>query len=168
VTADELFDRAFVIVVGIEGKLSTDPRDPGNWRGGKLVGTKYGVAAAYHPGVDVPSLTLEDAKRIHLAEYWRPAGCYLMPPRAALCAYDCAINQGPGEAVELMQEACGIFPDGKIGPLTRASFSAITSTQLARFMAERAERYTRTRGFSINGDGWFDRLFTVALAELEA
>ncbi len=41
-----------------EGGLSLDPKDPGNWTGGKvglgkLLGTKYGIAAASHPGLDV-------------------------------------------------------------------------------------------------------------------
>jgi lysozyme family protein len=161
-----LFDAAFSIVVGVEGGLSTDPRDPGNWRDVELVGTKYGVAAAYHPGVDVRALTLEGAKAIHLAEYWRPCGADVMPARAALCAYDAAINQGVPTAVRLMQSACGLVADGEIGLASRSAFAKIGAEQLGRFMTARALRYARTKGFDIDGAGWIGRLFTAVLAPL--
>jgi lysozyme family protein len=163
-----LFEQCFAIVVGIEGRLSLDPRDPGNWCNGKLVGTKYGVAAKYHPGVDIPNLSLEGAHGIHLAEYWRPAGCDLLPPRAALCAYDGAVNQGVPETIELLQQATGQAVDGALGPHTRAAFAAFTLPQLQRFMGLRALRYAHTRNFEVDGLGWLTRLFTVSLAPLVA
>lgn len=163
-----LYDQCFAIVVGLEGKLSIDPRDPGNWRGNTLVGTKYGVCARDNPDVDILNLTLEDAKAIHKARSWAPAGCDLLPAKAALCAFDCSVNQGWPTAVRLMQTACGIGADGELGPQTRATWPRVTTVQLARFMGLRAVRYVHTKGFDVDGDGWETRLFTVALAELTA
>ncbi len=152
------FDQAFTIVVGIEGKLSLDPNDPGNYRDGKLVGTKYGITARDHPDVDIPNLTLVDAKAIHQEEYWTPAGCDLLPLRAAVCAYDCAINQGAEVAVKLFQRALDIPPDGVLGPQSRAAFPQCKDPHTARFMGLRALRYAVTKNFEIDGSSWMTRL----------
>jgi lysozyme family protein len=48
------FDAAFIRLIDHEGAYSADPRDPGNWTGGRvnagqLKGTKYGIAANIGP-----------------------------------------------------------------------------------------------------------------------
>jgi len=166
-----LFDQCFSIVVGIEGVLSLDPNDPGNWSGGHigvgtLIGTKYGVAAAYHPGLDIPNLTLAEAEEIHLQGYWSPAGCVFLPDRAALVAYDCAVNQGVEVSITLFQKACGITADGVVGAATKQAFGSVTPYHIAHFLALRAERYVTLKGFAADGDGWLSRLFTVSLAPI--
>ena len=166
-TEMSLFDQAFAIVVGAEGKLSIDPNDPGNYRDGMLVGTKYGIDAASHPGVDIINLTIDQAKAIHLAQYWTPAGCSFLLPRGAVCLYDCAINQGLSTATRLMQRAVGVPPDGIIGIETQAAFGKATSVHIARFMGLRAVRYANTLNFSADGEGWMRRMFTVVLAPLQ-
>ncbi len=163
-----LFEACFAIVVGIEGVLSLDPKDPGNYSGGQLIGTKYGVSAAANPGIDIPNLTLDGAQAIHLARYWTPAGCDLLPPRAALCAYDAAINEGVGTAIKLMQRALGVPPDGVLGPRTAAAYGQCKPAHIARFLALRGLRYASEANFDIDGASWFDRLFVVCLADLPA
>lgn len=167
-----LFLLCFPIVVGTEGLLSTDPTDKGNWSGGEvgsgtLIGTKYGVAAAYHPGVDIKNLSLPDAELIHFDEYWSPACCEATPlARAALCLYDCAVNQGVGTAVKLMQQAIGVPVDGAVGPQTLAAMHLMKPEHIARFMALRAVRYASTQGAATQEEGWMDRLFTISLTSL--
>ena len=51
--------------------LSRTRADPGNWTGnrvgvGQLKGTKWGVAAGSHPGLDIAALTSEEACKICL------------------------------------------------------------------------------------------------------
>ena len=67
------FDLAFTRLIGNEGVLSMDPKDSGNWTGGKiglgkLKGSKYGISAASYPMVDIANLTLEGAKAIYLRD----------------------------------------------------------------------------------------------------
>ena len=93
-----------------EGGLSTDRKDPGNWTGGKvgngkLLGTKYGIAAASHPGLEIRHLTLAQACDI----YWRE---YVIAPRfdrldlaLLLVAFDAGVNCGPGRAASWLKEA---------------------------------------------------------------
>ena len=70
-----------------EGGLSLDRRDTGNWTGGKvglgrLVGTKYGIAASAHPMLDIRGLTLDGAGRDLLARL-RGAAWVRRPAAAA-------------------------------------------------------------------------------------
>ncbi|RYC28946.1 hypothetical protein D3273_26555 [Lichenibacterium minor] len=53
-TEDEFRRAVLPFTLHHEGGSSVDPRDPGNWTGGKrgrgkLVGTKYGIPASSHP-----------------------------------------------------------------------------------------------------------------------
>lgn len=91
------------IEFAIEQGYSNDPHDPGNWTGGavghgELRGTKYGIAAADHPQLDIKNLTEQQAADILRSGYWNVAGCSGAGRGLDLCAFDAAINCGPGHA----------------------------------------------------------------------
>lgn len=79
------FDKAFEIVVGIEGGLSNDPADTGGV-------TKYGISSKWHPNVDVPNLTLDQAKDIYRKEYWHAFGCGDFRYPLDVYIFDTAVN----------------------------------------------------------------------------
>lgn len=162
------FDQAFALVVGIEGGYSTDPRDPGNWTGGKrgtgvLKGTKYGISAAAYPNVNIANLTLDGAKALYQPDYWQVCACDQLPWPLALFVFDCAVNQGQQRAKITLQQALDVTVDGSIGPVTLAAARAADAEHVALFMAGRALSYTHDAGFVIAGRGWFKRLFLLAL-----
>lgn len=69
------FESALEKTLHIEGGLSLDPADNGNWTGGargegELMGTKHGISAAQYPNEDIPNLTLSQAKAIYKRDYW--------------------------------------------------------------------------------------------------
>lgn len=64
----ENFNKAFKITVGLEGRYSNDPDDPGGE-------TKFGISKRYNPNIDIKNLTLDQAKLIYLNKYWLLAGC---------------------------------------------------------------------------------------------
>lgn len=78
------FDKAFEITIGLEGKPTNDPRDPGGY-------TIWGLASKYNPGVN-PATTLEQAKEIYLKKYWIPAGCDDAPRPMDVCLFDSQVN----------------------------------------------------------------------------
>jgi len=80
----ESFDRAFQITIGLEGKPSWDPRDPGGF-------TIWGLSSRYNPGVN-PSTTLAQAKAIYLERYWTPAGCDAVPWPMDCVLFDSQVN----------------------------------------------------------------------------
>lgn len=164
------FDRAFALVVGVEGGYSTDPTDPGNWTGGaqgvgELKGTKYGISAKAYPDVDIENLTLDGAKAIYEPDYWNAVHGDDLPMPLAVLVFDCAVNQGQGTARVTLQHALGVAADGVIGPATLTAAEHSSLWHAARFMSLRALRYTQSPLFARDGEGWFNRLFTVALQQ---
>ncbi len=123
------FDKAMNIIIdkNHEGGFQKNPRDPGNWRGDKLVGTKFGIAAAYHPDVDIENLTIEEAKAILKEEYWDESICERLPDGLANAYFDTIINMGVSGGAKVLQRAInsviattedGIVVDGITGPQT--------------------------------------------------
>ena len=107
---------AFAKLIGHEGGLSLDPRDRGNWTGGRrdwgeLKGTKYGISAHAFPDLDIKSLTLEQARQIYRDKYWSAACCDMLPDPLKFPVFDLAVNSGPGRAARLLQRAVGAEED---------------------------------------------------------
>lgn len=152
------FDRAFDIVVALEGGLSDDPADPGGL-------TKFGISHQGFTNLDIAKLTMDQAKRLYLEHYWFPAKCDRLPWPLALLVFDAAVNQGAYAAAVLLQKALGVRQDGAIGPRTLAAAVRADQRELcALFLADRALRYTGTRNFDRFGRGWLKRLFRLAAA----
>lgn len=166
------FDQAFEIIVGLEGKFTRDPRDSGNWTGGKidegeLRGTKFGISAAAYPHLDIEHLTLNQAKQIYLEDYWMRVRAHELPDILKLAVFDCAINQGVGALVLVLQHAARVKRDGDFGPQTLSACWAAPKRTLIRLLTKRAKRYMLHAKFDLYGDGWLNRLFEIALATEE-
>jgi len=162
-----VFDQCFAIVVGIEGGLSLDPSDPGNYTGGHvglgvLKGTKFGISAASYPDLDIANLTLDQAKAIYQSDYWIEVSADLMPPPLALLVFDAAVNNGVCQAKHLLQQALGVTVDGVIGPQTEAALSAAMKSDVSALCAEfQARRVVFMSGLTLwyrDGLGWARRL----------
>lgn len=166
-----LFDDWFAELMQHEGGYSDDPRDPGNWTGGKvgsgvLKGTKYGVAANTFPTLDIRNLTLAEAAAIYRLRYWSAVQAEALPPTLAWATADAAVNSGVSRAVKWLQAAVGAGQDGAIGPATlRAVSTAVArqgvNTVRAHALAERALFMASLSTFPTYGRGWFRRLFSL-------
>ncbi|WP_419900665.1 glycoside hydrolase family 108 protein [Roseomonas sp. USHLN139] len=165
-----LFDDWFAQLMEHEGAYSDDPRDPGNWTGGKegvgkLLGTKYGIAANTFPTLDIRNLTLADAAGIYRVRYF-PQSFEALPPGIAWALADAAVNSGMSRAVKWLQQVVGSPADGLFGPATlRAVQSAVQQRGAAQVRAhmltERALFMAALPTFSTYGRGWFRRLFSL-------
>ncbi len=159
---DILFDR----LIGHEGGLSMDKADPGNWTGGrpyigKLKGTKYGIASNTYPDLDIPNLTLDQAKEICYRDWYLKVGAEQLPFAVTAQVWDFAINAGMGTAKRALQYAAGVAEDGKIGPITiNAVKQADLNDLLLRFNARRLKFYTSLSTWSTYGKGWTNRVAT--------
>lgn len=152
------------------GQLSMDPKDSGNWTGGaagkgELKGSKWGVAAADFPQLDIAALKREDAVGIYYRKYWCQIQGDNLPPRLSICVLDCAVNQGQGTAIELLQKALGFAQvDGAMGPKTIAAVRSQEQDYLIkRFLAKRALRYAQSKQLATYGDDWMSRCFAVCM-----
>lgn len=101
---------SFMATMRWEGrdKISLDPRDAGNWTGGKqgigkLIGSKFGVSAQtcarMFPGKAMADLTIADALSVFVSGYWAPCSCDVMPAGLDHCVSDDAYNSGPASAL---------------------------------------------------------------------
>ena len=152
-----MFEDAVAIVLAAEGVLSDDPRDPGGL-------TKYGIAKAAHPDLDIAALTREQAIAIYHEEYWLSLRCDDLPWVLALPLFDCGVNQGVATAAKLLQGVLRVAEDGVIGRQTLAAIArADLKTVLPRFQARRALRYAQSGNFAAFGEGWNDRLHTITI-----
>ena len=151
------FDRAFEAIMKAEGEYINDVYDPGGE-------TKYGISKRQYPSLDIPQLTLAEAKAIYHRDYWVPIKGVELPWPIAALVLDTAINQGVDVAKRLMQKALGVTQDGLFGPVTlQALKTQLPDDVAAIFLADRALRYTGTRNFDRYGRGWFKRLFALTM-----
>lgn len=153
----------FTLSAKVEGGLSMDPEDSGNWTGGEkgkgdLLGTKYGISAAQYPSMDIPLLRFDDAVAIYERDYWQKIKGDILPPRLALVVFDSAVNQGVPTAIKLLQSVLGVQVDGIIGDHTLgAARSREQDDLVVEFTAARLLRYSKTKDFEKYGKGWFIR-----------
>jgi lysozyme family protein len=148
------FEDAFKALIGHEGGYTCDPRDNGNWTGGKpgsgiLKGSKYGISAYSYPEVDIYNLTLDKAKAINKRDFWDYISADQLPEAIRFDLYDMAYNscapRHPDQAVKLLQRAfnsCStgqdLLVDGKLGPKTIAAVNSVDPQLLdKRFSGQR-------------------------------
>jgi lysozyme family protein len=157
------FDEAFERLIGHEGAFSDDPRDPGNWTGGRmnvgqLKGTKFGIAANTYGDLDIRGLTLAQAKAIYHRDWWLKAGADEFHPAIVFQMWDFAVNAGMDTAKRALQYAAGVAVDGQVGPLTIAAVKAAALNDiLLRFNAYRLRHYTSLSTWATYGKGWANR-----------
>lgn len=158
------FEKAFERLIGHEGGFSDDPKDPGNWTGGKvnvgrLVGTKFGIAANTYGHLDIKNLTLDDAKSIYYKDWWLKLSADQIDGAIAYQMWDFAVNAGMGTAKKTLQRAVGVNADGIIGPATiKATNSMPVNDVLLRFNAQRLRYYTSLSTWPTYGKGWTNRV----------
>lgn len=153
-----VFNRCAHLIIQLEGGdiLTQDPDDPGG-------ATKYGISKRAFPKEDIPSMTLERAMGLYKECYWDTIRGDRLPPSLALCVFDCAVNQGQGTAVRLLQCAVKAKEDGVMGDKTIHMVEMVEQRELiSDYMARRAHRYVLTEGYSRYGRGWLKRLFRIS------
>lgn len=134
--AQDNWERAYPIVLHIEGGISTDPTDPGNYRpDGTFVGTNWGISARAYPNEDILGMTRERALFLYKRDYWGPSGAGSLPWPLALVHFD-AYVQNPSAAMELLKKSGG-------DPVL--------------YMSERINWYTNLKTWEHHGKGWMRR-----------
>jgi hypothetical protein len=107
--------KALASIFGHEGGYQCLHNDSGNWTGGKvgkgvLKGTKFGIAAASYPKVDIKNLTLATASLYYERDFWNPLVLTgLKSQGLATTILDTAVNCGMGTAAILVEKTCNIL-----------------------------------------------------------
>jgi lysozyme family protein len=157
------FDNAFNTLFKNEGSLSLDKNDSGNWTAGAvgygiLKGSKYGISAAAYPTLDIPNLTIGDAKVIYKRDYWDEIDLDQLPPEVSFDIFDCAVNCGISRAIKILQKTIGSKPDGVLGQDTIHRSNSYGSSLRLHFNANRLLFYTSCKIWDSQGKGWTNRI----------
>lgn len=158
------FEKAFEILIGHEGGYTDNPKDPGNWTGGKqgvgvLKGTKFGIAANTYPDEDIKNLTVPRAKYLYLRDFWNKLSLDKLPECVRFDLFDAAVNSGVKQSAKFLQRAAGVADDGVIGPATIAAANKIDPEQLdSRISGYRLLFLTDLKVFPDFGKGWVRRV----------
>jgi len=137
------FDRALAIVLRFEGGYSNDSSDPGGE-------TNFGITKKVYDswrienGAAVQSVKLitpQEVASIYKNNYWMAAKCDKMTWPLCLIQFDGAVNTGVKRAMQLLQAALGLNPDGVWGPKTLAGVQAATAITPYKLMLLRVWFY---------------------------
>lgn len=154
------FETTFSRTIGHEGKFQANPKDRGNWTGGKervgeLKGTKWGLAAMTYPHLDIANITLEQAKEIYFNDWWLKLKMERWPNVMKYQMFDAAFNHGTGRANQFLQFAARVKDDGVIGPKTIAAVNKADPNDLVlRFLAKRLRYFTEVKTWVEFSRGW--------------
>jgi lysozyme family protein len=163
------FDAVMRLVLQHEGGYSTDSQDPGNWTGGrvgvgKLLGTKYGIAANTFPNLDIARLTKEQAVEIYRKQYATPVRFDDLPAGVDYAVLDLCINSGASRAGLILQGALValgkvVKVDGHIGNATIEAARLVPPAKLIdRICAGRLAYMQTLSKWSRYGKGWTRRV----------
>lgn len=171
------FNEAQELVKKAEGGYSDDPRDPGNYTGGKigvgdLIGTKYGISAPVlvaelkrlggKPPTKSTMQNLEyaSAEAIYKRNYWNPIkGDEIKDQKLANMIYDTAVNMGVGRAQKYVRDSVGLYDATTIN---RANADKLFN----EIGKKREEYYNKRGGYALNS--WLDRLAKLGYGGLDA
>lgn len=154
-------------IFGSEGGYSSDRRDPGNWTGGtvgsgRLLGTKYGIAANSYPKVNIKALTLEEAAAIYERDYASKVRFAELPSGLDHAMLDFAINSGPRRAVEFLQRVLGVPDDGQFGSVTLKEATEADPAKTIKALCQARLAYLKKlKIWPTYGRGWTTRVNAV-------
>src|SRR4030042_2435969 len=134
------FEKAFEIVIGLEGGYSDNPADPGGE-------TKYGISKRAFPDLDIKNRTLEQAKEIYLVEYWAKSCCDDLVSPLNIYLFDAAVNIGVGTARALLAKSdfdASALLLNRIGYYCDLANKKETARQFFRGWINRVEKLYRT------------------------
>lgn len=167
------FDRAMPHILAYEGGYVDHPKDPG---GATNLGITRKVLAEWRgitpytrlPKTEVAALSLEEAKAIYKARYWKPVRGDDLPPGIDLSVFDAGVNSGPSRSVKWLQSALGVPADGVVGD--RQTMPALRKADIPKTIKGHcAKRLGFMRSLAIwntFGKGWSARVAKVEATAL--
>ena len=145
------FEAAFQALVEGEGGLLMDPR------GRSVASPEAGNGADPSPAPE-ERLTPDRARPVYRLMFWTSTGCDHLPPAVALEVFDMAVSTGPVPAIQALQRALWLAPDGVLRPsVLRAAIWSNPAGLRARFVNERLAEIAGRLGLRRRGNALPER-----------
>ncbi|MGB3026848.1 glycoside hydrolase family 108 protein [Paradevosia shaoguanensis] len=155
-----------------EGGYSSNPKDPGNWTGGKvgagkLLGTQKGIAAASYPNRDIRNLTDADIQAIYQHDFWHPVRGDDLPSGVDLSVFDAGVMSGPSRSAKWLQQVVGAKADGVVGTATLAALKSIAPRAVIKGHCAKRLGFVQSLAiWNTFGKGWSRRIASVEATAL--
>lgn len=157
----EIFNKCIEVILRSEGGYQCNPSDLGNWSNGKLIGTKYGIAARFFPNENIKMLTIARAKEIYYLNYFLPMNLEgITNPDSVLQIFDMGINAGKVNAIRIAQRLVNVNPDGRLGVISKSAINSFSGFPDA-YKTKRIEYYKKCSENPRNAkflNGWINRV----------
>lgn len=129
------FKPSLAAVLKSEGGNDDDPADHGGRTSRGITQREYDAwrREKGFPVRDVWKAAQVEIETIYHDEYWAPY-CDLLPVGADYLLFNMNVNAGPSRGAKILQQALGVAPDGRIGPITREAIrNADPETLIQRY-----------------------------------
>lgn len=147
-----IWNSAFELLLANEGGLVDDKNDSGGQ-------TKYGISKKAYPELDIPSLTMQQAKDIYYRDYWARCKCDYLPDALSVAVFDYAVNSGNIRAIKDLQLALGVKADGIIGNQTIGTANRVPLKPVIEDIHRRRLVFMKSlKGWKYYGNGWGNRV----------
>jgi lysozyme family protein len=158
----ENFAASLKLVLQSEGGNDDDPADHGGRTSRGITQREYNAWRREKglPQLDVWKAPQEDIDVIYHDEYWEPL-CDTLPAGVDYIVFNNNVLDGPARSIKLLQQALGVTPDGRVGPITREAIrnaqptvliNNLTNVSKAFYIALHQPKFTR---------GWLNRVASV-------
>lgn len=146
------WDGAFDLLMINEGGYVNNPHDKGSE-------TKYGISKKQYPHLDIPNLSLNQAKEIYYRDYWTRYKCDHLPDALSVALFDSVVNSGASRMIKFLQETLGIKADGIVGNETIGACNRLpTKKVLNDFLDKRLNYLMSLKDWVHFGKGWGARI----------
>lgn len=150
-----------------EGGNSNDPHDPGGCTHDGIIQREYDKyrQSGGEPLQSVYLASTDEVNDIYYTNYWLPH-CPQLQTGLDLCFFDQCVNEGPFEAIKLLQRALGITADGLWGDQTLAAVKAIANVPniISAYSQARKNFYISLPRYRYFGAGWIRRTNDIQIA----
>lgn len=141
-------------------RLTDDPTDLGGATYAGITKAQWEAAGC----VWTLPLDPEEIAEFYRIRFWDVCKCSQLPEPVDSVLFQAAVNIGPKQAIQCLQNALGTIPDGDFGPVTLAAAQGAQGLSLAQgiLIALRQHYLDRSNGRFL--DGLLNRTLKVAAA----
>lgn len=137
------FEDALRFVLSAEGGYTDNKNDRGGATNKGVTQAAYDKwrTAQMSPLSDVKWITDGEVALLYRDYYWEPAHCDILDAPVSTMHFDSAVQHGVGRAIRFLQEACGVYMDGRWGAITAGAALNMTHAQAKAYLDARRNFY---------------------------
>lgn len=153
------FTASLKLVLQSEGGNDDDPADHGGRTSRGITQREYDAWRRENgqPSLDVWKAPQTDVEAIYHDEYWGTL-CDALPLGVDYIVFNNNVLDGPGRSAKLLQQALGVIPDGRIGPVTRQAAKVAASAPTIVKLSAASEAFYRGLHQPKFLKGWLNRV----------